>query len=143
MITIKDIMTSEVFVLRATQTLDLARSLMKIKHVRHIPIVDHDDQSFVGLLTHRDLLAYTISLVADPDEDEQKEMDKYIHICNVMKTNVVTVDPDMELGLAISILLKNKYGCLPVVNDGKLVGIVTEADFLKLTLKLLSTAGDA
>ena len=136
---IKDIMTTEVFTLHATQTLALARFLMKLKHVRHIPIIENDN-CFVGLLTHRDLLSYTISLVADPDQNEQEEIDDYIHLGHVMKTNIVTVDPEMNLRDAIPILLENKYGCLPVISDGKLVGIVTEADFLKLTLTLLLEA---
>jgi CBS domain-containing membrane protein len=136
---IKDIMTTKVFTLHATQTLALARFLMKLKHVRHIPIVENDN-CFVGLLTHRDLLAHTISLVADPDQNEQEEIDDFIHLSHVMKTNIVTVDPEMNLRDAIPLLLDNKYGCLPVISDGKLVGIVTEADFLKLTLTLLIEA---
>ncbi len=141
MFKIKDIMSSEVFTLHSSQTLALARFLMKLKHVRHIPIVDGNDH-FIGLITHRDLLAHTISLLADPDEQEQEEMDQYIPINSVMKTNIVTVGPDMNLGTAIPILLENKYGCLPVVSNKKLVGIVTEADFLKLTLNLLETVGE-
>ncbi len=133
---VKDLMTSEVFVLHATQTLELVRSLMRIKHVRHVPIVEQDN-TFVGLMTHRDLLAQTISHLAEVNEDDQKYLDRHIHIMNIMKTDVATTDPDMDVCEAISMLLKHKYGCLPVVSDGKLVGIVTEADFLKLTLKLL------
>ncbi len=136
MLKVKDIMTSEVFVLYATQTLELVRSLMRIKHVRHVPIVDADN-TFVGLMTHRDLLAQTISHLAEVDESEQEYLDSHIHIMNIMKTDVVTADPEMTACSAISLLLDNKYGCLPVVSDGKLVGIVTEADFLNLTLELL------
>ena len=55
----------------------------------------------------------------------------------IMKTDVTTVDPEMDVCSAITMLLEHKYGCLPVVTDGKLVGIVTEADFMKLTLNLL------
>lgn len=136
---IKDIMTTEVFVLHASQTLEIVRSLMRIKHVRHVPIVDADNQ-FVGLMTHRDLLAQTISILAEIDEDEQEYIDRNIAIAHVMKTDVVTAPPEMLLSEAIDILLDHKYGCLPVVEDGKLVGIVTEADFMKLTKKLLQEA---
>ncbi len=129
-------MTNEVFVLNSSQTLELARSLMRIKHVRHVPIVDTDN-TFVGLLTHRDLLAQTISHLAEIDEEEQEYLDRHIHIMNIMKTDILSVDPDMDVCTAIKKLLKNKYGCLPVVENGKLVGIVTEADFLNLTLNLL------
>ena len=50
MLKVKDIMTQEVFVLNSSQTLELVRSLMRIKHVRHVPIVDPDN-TFVGLIT--------------------------------------------------------------------------------------------
>jgi CBS domain-containing membrane protein len=136
MLKIKDIMTSEVFVLHSAQTLELLRSLMRIKHVRHVPIVDPDN-TFVGLMTHRDLLAQTISHLAEVDDEEQEYLDRHIHIMNIMKTDVTTVDPEMDVCNAITMLLDHKYGCLPVVTDGKLVGIVTEADFMKLTLDLL------
>ena len=136
MLRIKDIMTTEVFVLHSTQTLELVRSLMRIKHVRHVPIVEQDN-TFVGLMTHRDLLAQTISHLADVDDNEQEYLDRHIHIMNIMKTDVITAEPEMDVCEAISMLLEHKYGCLPVVSDGKLVGIVTEADFLKLTQELL------
>ena len=136
MLKIKDIMTAEVFVLHATQTLELVRSLMRIKHVRHVPIVEADN-TFVGLMTHRDLLAQTISHLAEVDDEEQKYLDRHIHIVNIMQKDVTIVDPEMDICNAIILLLEHKYGCLPVVSDGKLVGIVTEADFLQLTLELL------
>ena len=136
MLKIKDIMTSEVFVLHETQTLELVRSLMRIKHVRHVPIVDPDN-TFVGLMTHRDLLAQTISHLAEVDDEEQEYLDRHIHIMSIMKTDVTTVGPETDVCSAITMLLEHKYGCLPVVTDGKLVGIVTEADFMKLTLDLL------
>jgi CBS domain-containing membrane protein len=142
MIKVKDIMTSEVFVLHSTQTLELVRSLMRIKHVRHVPIVE-DDNTFVGLMTHRDLLAHTISYLADIDDEEQEYLDRHIHIMNIMKTDVLTAAPEMDVCTAISILLENKYGCLPVISEGKLVGIVTEADFLNLTLGMLQKSEDA
>jgi CBS domain-containing membrane protein len=56
---------------------------------------------------------------------------------HIMKTDILTVYPEMDICTALGKLLENKYGCLPVVEDGKLVGIVTEADYLKLTLDLL------
>jgi CBS domain-containing membrane protein len=141
MLKIKDIMTSDVFVLYANDTLELARSLMHIRHVRHVPIVDADGH-FVGLLTHRDLLALTVSLLADIDQKEQNELDRHIPIMEVMKTDVVNASPESDVRTAIAVLLENKYGCLPVVSGKKLVGIVTEADFLKLTYDLLKDAAE-
>ncbi len=136
MLQVKDIMTNDVFALHAEQTLAMVRSLMDSKHIRHVPIVDTDN-GFVGLLTHRDLLACTVSMLADIGKEEQDNLDSSISIGNVMRTKVATVSPDTDLREAINVLLENKYSCLPVLSDAKLVGIITEADFLKLTLALL------
>jgi CBS domain-containing membrane protein len=134
--TVKDIMTRDVFVLYEHQSLDLARSLMTVEHVRHVPIVNAAG-GFVGLITHRDFLAPPVSLLAGIDKEAQADLDRHIPIRRVMKTGVLTAAPDLDLCTAIVMLLQNKYGCLPVVADHKLVGIVTEADFLELTLELL------
>ncbi|MCP4106551.1 MAG: CBS domain-containing protein [Desulfobacteraceae bacterium] len=136
MLQVKDIMTNDVFALHAEQTLAMVRSLMDSKHIRHVPIVDTDN-GFVGLLTHRDLLACTVSMLADIGKEEQDNLDSSISIGNVMRTKVATVNPDTDLREAINVLLENKYSCLPVLSNEKLVGIITEADFLKLTLALL------
>ena len=129
-------MTTTLFVLPETLTLDVVRFLMQIEHIRHIPIVDQNYQ-FVGLVTHRDLLAHSFSALANINEDVQDHVDHQVPIANIMKTDVVTIDSDLDLCSAISILLENKYGCLPVIVEKKLVGIITEADFLKLTYDLL------
>jgi len=135
--TVKNIMTTDVFALSEEQTLDLARSLMTIKHIRHIPIINRHKE-FAGLVTHRDLLAQTVSELAGIAREEQEAIDHNIPIGKIMRTHVLTVGPDLDLCSAISILLENKYGCLPVIDNKRLVGIVTEADFLQLTRELLS-----
>lgn len=137
MLRVKDVMTKNVFSMDVGQNLAEVRFLMKAKHIRHVPIVDSDG-CFLGLMTHRDLLAQTVSMLADIDEDEQYNLDRNILIQHVMKKDVVTADPDLKLDEAAKILLEHKYGCLPVVVNDKIVGIVTEADFLKLTLDLLA-----
>ncbi len=54
-----------------------------------------------------------------------------------MRTDIATVNEDTHLKEAAQILLNHKYGCLPVVHKGELTGIVTEADFLRLTITLM------
>lgn len=134
--TVRDIMTRDVFVLYEHQRLDLVRSLMTAEHVRHVPIVNALG-AFVGLITHRDLLAVTVSRLAGIDAETQADLDRHIPLRRVMRTDVLTASPDLDLCTAIELLLQHKYGCLPVVADHKLVGIVTEADFLALTLEML------
>jgi CBS domain-containing protein len=54
-----------------------------------------------------------------------------------MRSDIKTVDEDTALKVAAQTLLNHKYGCLPVVHDGALRGILTEADFLRLTINLM------
>lgn len=136
MMTVKELMTTQVFSLRENDTLSTARSLMDLQRIRHIPIVTGNDV-FIGLITHRDLLGATISHLAEIDDETQKEIDAGIPIKEVMRSDLRTVSPDAPLKEVASLLLNHKYGCLPVVQQGVLVGIITEADFLKLTIELL------
>ncbi|WP_457570750.1 CBS domain-containing protein [Desulfovulcanus sp.] len=137
MLLVSDLMTRDVFSLKEFDTLAAARSLMKLARIRHIPIVD-DKNNFIGLLTHRDILSATISKLAGIDRQTQDELDASIPIREIMRTDIKTTTPDMKLKDAAAILLKHKYGCLPVLDEKKLVGIITEADFLSLTISLMN-----
>lgn len=138
---VKDLMTSPVFSLKENDSLHSARSLMDLQRIRHIPIVTVDN-IFTGLVTHRDILSATISKLAELDPETQKEIDSGIPIREIMRTDIATVDEDTSLKDAAQILLNHKYGCLPVVHDGELSGIVTEADFLRLTITLMDALNE-
>jgi len=141
MLKVKDMMTTELFSLKTTDTLRTARSMMSLARIRHIPIVDKNGV-FIGLLTHRDILQASISRFAEVDKTVQDEIDAGIPISEIMRTDVAAVEPEMEIRDAAEILLNHKYGCLPVVENRKLVGIITEADFLKLTISLMDALGE-
>jgi len=136
MLTVADLMSNDVFTLRETDTLKTARSMMSLARIRHIPVVD-DGMHFMGLLTHRDILGASISQFADIDSATRDEIDAGIPLAEIMRTDVTTVTSDMALREAAELLLNHKYGCLPVIAKGKLAGIITEADFLKLTIRLM------
>lgn len=136
MLKVKDLMTTPVFSLKETDSLHNARSLMDLQRIRHIPIVTVDNE-FTGLITHRDILSATISRLADLDPETQKEIDAGILIREIMRSDIMTVEPETSLKRAAEILLNHKYGCLPVVDKNVLTGIVTEADFLRLTINLM------
>jgi len=138
---VKDLMSAPVFSLRQTDTLYSARELMQMQRIRHIPIVTADN-IFIGLITHRDLLSATISHLAEVDPETQREIDAGIPIQEIMRTDLKTIGPDDSLENAAKVLLNHKYGCLPVVDQRILVGILTEADFLKLTIQLLEALDD-
>ncbi|MBN2705087.1 MAG: CBS domain-containing protein [Deltaproteobacteria bacterium] len=135
---VADIMTRDVFPLKAKQTLNVVRLLMRTVNVRHVPILD-DQGKFIGLLSHRDLLAYSISKLADIDPLEQSELERSILIGDVMRTEVETTTPETTLREALGLMLKKKFGCLPVIDEkNRLVGIITAEDVIRLALRLLS-----
>ena len=129
-------MTKDVFVLYANDDLDLVQSLIKSRHTRYIPIVDSKG-FFVGMITHRDLLSLTVSRLANMNNNGHEGLNGHIPIRKIMQNGILTADPEMNLSTALSIFFKNTIGCLPVVSKKKLVGILTEADFLGLTYDYL------
>ena len=119
-----ELMSRDVVTLTEVETLAHAQRCMSRGRLRHLPVI-REGGRLVGLVTHRDLLAASFSVFAEIEPDEQHR-------------DVVSVTPETPVADAARILLCNKYGCLPVVDsDGRLVGIVTEADFLRLTVRLL------
>jgi len=136
MIHVSDLMTDKVFTLQRIDTLRDVRSLMDLGRIRHIPVVDEQGR-FLGLVTHRDLLSFTVSKLANIEDVVQSELESSIMVGDIMRTDVATVSPDTTLKEAATILYKNKYGCLPVLEGEKLVGIITESDFLRLAIALL------
>jgi CBS domain-containing membrane protein len=141
MLTVSDLMTRETFTLRESDSLKTARSMMSLARIRHIPIVD-EELGFIGLVTHRDILSATISKFAEVDKRTRDEIDEGIPVSEIMRTDVTIIPPDTNLRDAAEVLLNHKYGCLPVVEDGLLVGILTEADFLKLAIRLMEAMDD-
>lgn len=136
MLTVEQFMTDTVYTLQPNDNLLDARELMKLAKIRHTPVTD-DAGNFEGLITNRDLLACTISRLAEIDEAIQTEIDTAIMVKDVMRKDVICVQPDTDIRDAGALLFEHKYGCLPVVKGRKLVGILTEADFIKVALQLL------
>lgn len=134
-LTVADIMTRDVVTLSEDDSLEDARSCMKRGRIRHLPVVRGD--KLVGLVTHRDLLAASFSVFADVSHQEEHRLFSQIPVKELMH-DAVTAPPTMPVREAARLLLENKFGCLPVVDgEGRLLGIVTEADFLKLAVKML------
>ncbi|MGK5093776.1 CBS domain-containing protein [Deltaproteobacteria bacterium TL4] len=136
MIKVKDIMTTDLYVLQENDSVNLSRFLMESKRIRHVPIVNLD-YDFIGLLTHRDLLALSVSTLAGISEEELAAIQRSIAVKDVMNVGIKTISPELDLRSAAKMILDQKFGCLPVVKGKKLVGIVTEADFVRITLQLL------
>ena len=127
---VSEVMGSEIVTLAAADRLDLADDVMRLGHLRHIPVLD--DGRVVGIVTHRDLLAASLSKALAFDPKQRRTFLHSVDVGEVMIRDVVTVAPDATLGEAAALLLGRRIGCLPVVKpDGTLVGLVTETDLLR------------
>lgn len=135
---VRDLMTESVITLNEDEDLGLAEEIMKLGRVRHLPVIDANDR-LVGLITHRDLLRAQVSSIAGLTADEDKAIKRSLRASQIMNTGVQTVAPTDKALTAAQTMQHEKIGCLPVVDAGKLVGIVTEADFLGLVIRALSS----
>jgi CBS domain-containing protein len=127
---VEEVMQSEVVTLAASDRLDLADDVMRLGQVRHIPVLD--DGRVVGIVTHRDLLAASLSKTLSFDAGQRRTFLHSVDVGEVMARDVVTVAADATLDEAATLLLGRRIGCLPVVKaDGRLVGLVTETDLLR------------
>lgn len=126
---VKDIMSRNLFTLRKQDRLDQAQSLMDQETIQHIPIVDQK-QRLVGLVTSRELLRASVSIFSDLDVDEKRDLYHHISLSEIMIEDVLTTSPKTPLSEAARIMEENEVGCLPVMQDDVLVGLITETDFL-------------
>ena len=125
--TVEQFMAVDLFTVRPEDILDLAASLMHWRHVRHVPVED-DAGHLIGIVSHRDLIALLASgkLAASP----------MMVVRDIMKTDLVTVTPETPTLEALHLMRERDIGCLPVLKDDRLVGIVTAYDFLTVSAKL-------
>ena len=124
-------MTPDPVTLKAEDTLAKAHSLMTEKHIHHIPIVD-DNEGLIGLISHRDILAASGSILnANPSDNSEAP------VSQIMTTQVVSIPPETGTLKAAQYIHKSRHGCLPVVDEGTLIGIITEYDFVEVAISLL------
>ncbi len=136
MITIKELMRRDLYTLNPNDTLQTARELMVSKRIRHVPILD-EAKNFVGLLTKHDVLSISVSTLADIDKSERDELESSIPISEVMTMDIIGAEEDTDLLEAAKYMLSQKNGCLPIFRQKELVGMLTEADFVRLAAHLL------
>ena len=135
---VRDIMTREVVTLFEEDNLVGVEEGMQKFRFRHLPVVD--EGRLVGLVTQRDMLRVAASSLEHGAHQKTHKLKESAFVRDVMLRDLVTVREDTPLGDAGLLLWNNKLGCLPVVDDGnRLLGIVTEADFVKLALRLLES----
>ncbi len=120
------IMTRDLFTVRPGDLVDLAASVMTWEHIRHVPVED-DEGHLVGLVSHRDLL----KLVGRGTAPSPMAVER------IMKRDVLTVSPKTSTLEALRLMRDARVGCVPVVEDGRLVGLVTETDLLTVAAAIM------
>ena len=126
---VSDLMTPEVVSLRETDDLALADTVFRLGRIRHLPVTDPQGR-LSGLVTHRDLLrCHAVRGEFYGRATLARDM---------MTTEVATVRPETPLREALQLMLRNKFGCLPVLDGERhLVGILTEADLVRFAAQFM------
>jgi CBS domain-containing protein len=133
--TVADRMTRDVLTLNEDEALRDAIALMQRNRIRHVPVIG--DDRIVGILTDRDLKRATPSLLSGIDQKQYDKVLSETRVGQVMTRNPYTVTPSMPLRDAAKVLVDRKFGALPVVENGRLVGIITGIDMLRAFYEML------
>jgi CBS domain-containing protein len=119
-------MTTDLFTVQASDPVEIVVNLMSWERIRHVPVEDNDHR-LVGLVTYRAVLRFLAGGGSLSDTP----------VSAIMRTDVLTINVETRTLDAIALMHRYRYGCLPVIQDGHLVGILTEEDFMTVASKLL------
>ena len=135
--TVRDVMAAEVTTLDVNDKLTIADDIMSLGRIRHMPVLEPDG-SIVGIVSQRDLFRGALARTLGYGEHAQHKLLDILYVKDVMSNNPQTIGPDELLSEAARRLYEGKIGCLLVEENEKLVGILTESDFVRLKLSVSS-----
>ncbi|THH37945.1 CBS domain-containing protein [Neolewinella litorea] len=128
---VEEFMETDLFTVREADLLELVGDLMDWRKLRYLPVEDENGH-LCGLITTRKLLRYYIQ-----KGRINNNMNDYRTVGDLMIKNPTTVSPQTTIKEAMQLMRGGKLGCLPVVKDDELVGIITEMDFLRVAGRLI------
>jgi len=114
--------------------------LMERKEIRHVAVIEGSGR-LLGLISHRDVLRSQEGSLSGSPSNEQAHMNRWIEARWVMTKEVRTVYPETPALEAALTLRSHGYGCVPVVEEGRLVGMLTDSDFVEYAIQTLSDPG--
>lgn len=126
---VADVMTREVVALSVTDSLAKAEAYLRMGHISHLPVMG--DEGLVGLITRREVVRARAQGASDG-----------VPVCDAMQASLMTVAPELRLTDAARLMLEHKIGCLPVLESDRLVGIITESDFVRFALLVIEELDD-
>ena len=137
--TVERIMTKNVISVFETATFSEVKKIFDNHHFHHVPVLDFDNK-LKGIISKEDLgrATYILSLNSTGATYTEKEFD-YLSAHDMMSAYPVFLTPDDQIDLAADVFLSNKMHALPILDDGKLIGIVTTHDLLRYAFTEMRT----
>ena len=132
---VKDVMTKEVITVSPETTFSEAMDIIRKKGIRRLPVVKNE--KVVGIITEKDLLSASPSQATTLDVWELTSLLSKLKIKQIMKKDVVHVHPNTPIEDAAKIMSDKKIGSLIVLEEERLVGIITESDIFKVFINML------
>lgn len=132
---VERIMTRDVLHVAPDATFAQVSEIMRLKKVRHLPVVEADGR-LVGIISHRDVQRAQPSTITTLDVGEVKYLLSKVSAADIMHKKVITCAPSTLIEEAARLMRPNKLGCLPVVENDRLVGIITSVDLLDFFLDI-------
>jgi acetoin utilization protein AcuB len=134
---VRDRMSKHPLTVSGDESIAETHRYLQDQNVRHLPVVDKTGQ-MIGLVTENDLLKAEPSSATSLSVWEIHSLLTRVKVKEVMVQNVITTTEDVPIEEAAQLMLENKIGCLPVLRDGKLVGIITETDLFRTFMELFA-----
>ncbi len=126
---VRDLMSRDPVTITPDAPLGAALTAMRAREIRHLPVVEPDGR-LVGIVTDRDLRQAVLARC-----HALREADHDLQVQDVMTCGVVTVEPDAAVARAAALMYERRIGSVPVVENGRLTGIVTERDLLRAVIR--------
>ena len=127
---VSKIMATDVVALDRNASLGIAKDIMDQRRLRHFPVVEHGN--VVGVVSQRDLFRASLASMLGYEERTKKAFLDNLSIKGIMSDPAIRVTADTGISEAACLMVEKRVGCLPVVDGKRLVGLVTETDFLKV-----------
>ncbi len=137
MSSISELMTKNPICLSEHVNIHKARMLMAEKSIRHIPVKDTDTNKLIGMVSQKSILANAIKIINKRGLDSLEHEEKSMQLSTIMDKSSQPFDINDSLANVANTLLKQKTGCVAILKDDKLVGVITSNDFVKLAIDLL------
>lgn len=132
---VSDWMSTSVYTAHSDSPLSEAVKVMRERKIKHLPVVDKKN-AVVGVLSDRDIKEYMPSKATTLDVYELHNVLLETKVTKVMKKKVLTAKPDLPIEEAAMIMYDNNIGCLPIVESGKLVGIISDRDLFRVLVDI-------